>query len=54
MRDIQGTGAILETSTLDPMAHLIRAQRLAVEIAKARNLDADYPRGLTRSIILRK
>jgi fructoselysine-6-P-deglycase FrlB-like protein len=54
IRDIEGTGAILETSTLDPMAHLIRAQRLAVEIAKARNLDADFPRGLTRSIILTK
>ena len=54
IEDIKATGAIFESSTLDPMAHLIRAQRLAVEIAKARNLGADNPRGLTRSIILNK
>lgn len=52
VRDIQATGALFESSKLDPMAHLIRAQRVAVAISKKRGLDADYPRGLARSIIL--
>jgi len=51
--EILATGAILETSTLDPMAHLIRAQRLAIEIAKSKGLDPDHPRGLSRSVILK-
>ncbi|CAB4541828.1 unannotated protein [freshwater metagenome] len=50
--DIQATGALLETSTLDPMAHLIKAQRVAVTIAKNRGFNPDYPRNLTRSIVL--
>lgn len=51
-RDIRATGALLEMSTLDPMAHLIRAQRTAVALAKVRGLDPDHPRGLSRSIVL--
>ena len=51
-RDIRATGAYLEMSKLDPMAHLIRAQRTALAIAELRNLDADNPRGLGRSVIL--
>lgn len=51
-RDIKATGAYLEMSTLDPMAHLIRAQRTAVALAKVRGLDPDHPRGLSRSIVL--
>lgn len=51
-RDIKTTGANLEMSTLDPMAHLIRAQRTAVALAKVRGLDPDHPRGLSRSIVL--
>lgn len=54
VRDIKATGAIFESSTLDPMAHLIRAQRVAIAKAKARGVDADNPRGLSRSIILDK
>lgn len=50
--DILATGALLEKSSLDPMAHLIRAQRLAIEIAKGKGLDPDNPRGLGRSVIL--
>ena len=50
--DIQATGALLETSSLDPMAHLIKAQRVAVTIAKNRGFNPDYPRNLTRSIVL--
>lgn len=52
VRDIKKTGATLEMSTMDPMAHLIRAQRLAIAIAKKRGKDYDSPRGLARSIIL--
>lgn len=54
VRDIKATGALFESSTLDPMAHLIRAQRVAIAIAKKRGVDADNPRGLSRSIILDK
>ena len=50
--DIKKTGALFEGSTLDPMAHLIRAQRVAVAIAKKRGMNPDLPRGLARSIIL--
>ena len=54
IRDIKKTGALFESSTLDPMAHLIKAHRVAIAIAKKRGLDADNPRGLSRSIILDK
>lgn len=54
VRDIKATGATFESSTLDPMAHLIRAQRVAIAIAKKRGVDFDNPRGLARSIILDK
>lgn len=49
---IEATGGRLEAGRLDPMAELIRVQRLAVEIAEARGLDPDRPRHLTRSVIL--
>ncbi|GIF77071.1 SIS domain-containing protein [Asanoa siamensis] len=38
--------------TLDPMAELILAQRLAVALAAHRGLDPDAPRNLTRSVVL--
>ncbi|MFE2430824.1 SIS domain-containing protein [Streptomyces sp. NPDC059373] len=50
--DIARTGGVLEASGLDPLADLVRAQRLAVAIAEARGLDPDTPRNLTRSVIL--
>lgn len=37
---------------LDPMADLVRVQRLAVEAARARGMDPDRPRHLTRSVVL--
>ncbi|MFC1414284.1 SIS domain-containing protein [Streptacidiphilus sp. N1-12] len=37
---------------LDPLADLIRAQRLAVAIAESRGYDPDRPRNLTRSVVL--
>lgn len=54
INDIRETEALLEISTLDPLAHLIVAQRVALEIARKRGLNADNPRGLSRSIILNK
>ncbi len=50
--DVTATGGTLVTSTLDPLAELVRAQRLAVAIATHRGLDPDRPRHLTRSVIL--
>ncbi|UYQ66031.1 SIS domain-containing protein [Streptomyces peucetius] len=37
---------------LDPLADLVRAQRLAVVLATARGQDPDRPRNLTRSVVL--
>ncbi|GAA0909172.1 SIS domain-containing protein [Streptomyces thermoalcalitolerans] len=49
---VRATGGLWIDSALDPLAELIRAQRLAVAVAKARGLDPDRPRHLTRSVIL--
>ncbi|MFI1109878.1 SIS domain-containing protein [Streptomyces physcomitrii] len=49
---VRGTGAQWVGGTLDPLAELVRAQRLAVAVADARGLDPDSPRHLTRSVIL--
>ena len=53
IEDIKETGATFESSTLDPMAHLIKAQRLAIALARVRGMNPDYPRNLSRSIILK-
>lgn len=50
--EVAGTGAVFVHSELDPMADLIRAQRLALALAEHRGLDIDRPRGLTRSVVL--
>ena len=54
--DIAATGGQLVAGSgqggLDPMADLVRAQRLAVALAEARGLDPDNPRSLTRSVRL--
>ncbi|RIQ36955.1 SIS domain-containing protein [Jiangella rhizosphaerae] len=50
--EVAATGATFVTSELDPMAHLVVAQRLAVALAEARGLDPDRPRHLTRSVVL--
>ncbi|WP_329582630.1 sugar isomerase [Kitasatospora sp. NBC_01250] len=54
--DIAATGGLLVAGSgaggLDPMADLVRAQRLAVALATARGLDPDNPRALTRSVQL--
>ena len=50
--EVSATGATWVASQLDPLADLIRAQRLAVAVGHARGLDPDNPRNLTRSVIL--
>ncbi|MFJ6845183.1 SIS domain-containing protein [Streptomyces griseoluteus] len=49
---VRATGAWWIEGGLDPLAELIRVQRLAVAVAAARGLDPDRPRHLTRSVIL--
>lgn len=50
--DVAATGARFVEHDVDPMAALVVAQRFAVGVAKARGLDPDQPRALTRSVIL--
>ncbi|MFF5536715.1 SIS domain-containing protein [Streptomyces cinerochromogenes] len=49
---VRSTGALWIEGGLDPLAELVRVQRLAVAVAAARGLDPDLPRHLTRSVIL--
>ncbi|HZD70255.1 MAG TPA: sugar isomerase [Actinomycetes bacterium] len=46
------TGALVVAEPRDPMAELVRVQRLAVVIALAKGLDPDKPRHLARSVVL--
>ncbi|MGA5407041.1 SIS domain-containing protein [Streptomyces lavendulocolor] len=51
--DVARVGGTLHAhATADPMADLVRAQRLAVAVAEAKGYDPDRPRNLTRSVIL--
>jgi CRISPR-associated protein Cas5a/b/c len=50
--EIREIGATVVESVGDPLAELIRAQRLAVELAVTRGLDPDRPAHLTRAVIL--
>lgn len=50
--EVARTGATFVEHDLDPQAGLVVAQRFAVALAKARGLDPDNPRSLTRSVIL--
>lgn len=51
--DVERIGAIVvHVPDRDPMAELVRIQRLAIEIGAAKGLDPDQPRNLTRSVIL--
>jgi fructoselysine-6-P-deglycase FrlB-like protein len=50
--DVAATGALVVDDDLDPVADLLRAQLLAVRRARARQLDPDLPRHLTRSVVL--
>jgi fructoselysine-6-P-deglycase FrlB-like protein len=50
--DVVRTGALFVGSSLEPMAELIRCQRLAVAVAGASGLDPDRPRNLSRAVVL--
>jgi CRISPR-associated protein Cas5a/b/c len=50
--DVAATGARVVCDDLDPLADLLRVQRLAVREAESRGLDPDRPRHLTRSVVL--
>jgi fructoselysine-6-P-deglycase FrlB-like protein len=52
--DVRATGATVLEATLDPMAELLRIQRMAVVLSEARGLDPDHPRHLTRSVVLQQ
>ncbi|WP_329619252.1 sugar isomerase [Streptomyces sp. NBC_01255] len=50
--EVRKVGGTVVESDLDPLADLIRAQRLAVAVAEAQGLNPDTPRNLTRSVVL--
>ncbi|MCK1795366.1 SIS domain-containing protein [Streptomyces sp. XM4193] len=54
--EVRGVGGHLEAASaggaLDPLADLVRAQRLAVLLAEAAGHNPDRPRNLTRSVVL--
>ena len=50
--DVAGTGATFIDDDLDPLVDLIRAQRLAVELAHKNGRDPDHPLSLSFSVIL--
>ncbi|WP_040166036.1 SIS domain-containing protein [Microbacterium gorillae] len=50
--DVANTGAHYEHRDIDGMAELVRVHRVALERARARGLNPDLPRNLTRSVIL--
>ncbi|MFI8961656.1 SIS domain-containing protein [Streptomyces sp. NPDC053493] len=50
--EVSATGAHFVADAVDPVAALVRAQRLAVALAGRRGLNPDRPRHLTRSVIL--
>jgi fructoselysine-6-P-deglycase FrlB-like protein len=52
LADAADTGAIIVNEGSDPMAELVRIQRMAVELAEAQGLDPDHPKHLTRSVVL--
>ncbi|MGA5822617.1 SIS domain-containing protein [Kitasatospora sp. NPDC094028] len=52
LEQVRAIGAATSVTALDPLADLVRAQRLAVDLARAGGLDPDQPLNLTRSIVL--
>jgi fructoselysine-6-P-deglycase FrlB-like protein len=50
--DAARTGAMVVAGDDDPLVSLIGVQRLAVALAAAKGVDPDWPRSLTRSVIL--
>ena len=50
--EVAAAGGTAWFSDEDPMAELVRVQRVAVALARGRGLDPDRPRNLARSVIL--
>ncbi|MFF0473697.1 SIS domain-containing protein [Streptomyces sp. NPDC004284] len=50
--EVESTGALFAADAIDPVAALVRAQRLAVALAARRGLNPDRPRHISRSVIL--
>jgi fructoselysine-6-P-deglycase FrlB-like protein len=50
--EVAATGANAIDAAGDPLAELVRVQRLALAIAEARGLDPDHPAHLTRAVVL--
>ncbi len=50
--EVERTGALFVEHAADPLAELVLVQRVALERARARGLDPDAPRHLTRSVVL--
>ena len=50
--EIAAAGGLAWQGQADPMAELVRVQLVAASAARARGLDPDRPRNLTRSVIL--
>ncbi len=50
--EVAATGAAVVIAKLDPLAELIRVQRLAVALSEQRGLDPDRPANLERAVVL--
>jgi fructoselysine-6-P-deglycase FrlB-like protein len=50
--EVASLGAYVMADAMDPVADLVRVQRLAVSVGLSKGLDPDHPRNLTRSVIL--
>lgn len=50
--EIEATGAAVLAARFDPLAELVRIQRLAVALAEHRGLDPDRPANLERAVVL--
>jgi fructoselysine-6-P-deglycase FrlB-like protein len=50
--EVSAAGGLAWQGERDPMAELVRVHMLAASLARARGLDPDRPRNLTRSVIL--
>jgi fructoselysine-6-P-deglycase FrlB-like protein len=50
--EVAATGATVVAAEHDPLAELIRIQRLAVAVAESRGLDPDRPTNLERAVVL--
>ena len=53
IEEVAATGARVVEPSGDPLAELVRIQRLAVALAAERGLDPENPRHLSRSVVLR-